>query len=156
MPISVFAMLLFAICTWLGAGILETVMRDFAAEVGMQTWVFVAVPGLLTMLFALLLYQNAAAQIRTVAESMTRALLVGILTWIALTAMISFMWCPGYRMLRCSSDVLLVTGVVGGGPLLGAVLVGGFIVGLLLKRRVAWLAYEAPPPRRAQEVADAE
>lgn len=158
MPLSVFAMLLFAICTWLGAGMLETVMRDFAAEVGMQTWVFVAVPGLLAMLFALLLYQNAAARIQTVAESMTRALLVGIITWIALTAMISFMWCPGYRMLRCSSDVLLVTGIIGGGPLLAGVLVAGFVVGLLLKRRVGWLTYEAEarPPRRVGEAADAE
>lgn len=156
MPIAIFAMLLFAICTWLGAGTLETVMRDFAGQVGVKTWVFIAVPGLLAMLFSLVLYQNAAARIRTVAESMTRALLVGIVTWIASTAMISFMWCPGYRLLRCSSDVLLVTGVIGGGPLLAAVLVAGFIVGLLLKRRVDWLTYEAPPPRRAPETPDAK
>jgi len=156
MPIAIFAMLLFAICTWLGAGMLETVMRDFAGEVGVRTWVFVAVPGLLAMLFSLLLYQNAAARIRTVAESMTRALLAGILTWIALAGMISFMWCPGYRLLRCSSDVLLVTGIIGGGPLLAGVLVAGFLIGLLLKRRVGWLTYEAPPPRRAGETADAE
>lgn len=155
MPIAIFAMLLFAICTWLGAGMVEAVMRDFAGEIGVKTWVFVAVPGLIAMLFSLLLYQNAAARIRTVAESMTRALLVGIATWIAITALISFMWCPGYRLLRCSSDVLLVTGIVGGGPLLAAVLMAGFIVGLLLRRRVAWLAYEAPPPRRAGETIDA-
>ena len=156
MPIAIFAMLLFAICTWLGAGMVETVMLDFAGELGVKTWVFVAVPGLVAMLFSLLLYQNAATRIQTVAESMTRALLVGIATWLAVTAMISFMWCPGYRLLRCSSDVLLVTGIVGGGPLLAAVLVAGFIVGLLLKRRVAWLAYEAPPPRQAGETADAD
>jgi hypothetical protein len=156
MPVSVFAMLLFAICTWLGAGMIETVMRDFAAQVHMQTWVFVAVPGLLAMLFSLMLYQNAARQIRTIPESMTRALLVGILTWLAITAMISFMWCPDYRRLRCSSDVLLLTGVVGGGPLLAGVLVAGFVVGLLLKRRVGWLTYEEPPPRRVEESADAE
>ena len=157
MPIPVFAMLLFAICTWLGAGLIETVMRDFAAEVSMQTWVFVAVPGLLAMLFSLLLYRNAAEQIRTVAESMTRALLVGIVTWLALTAMITSMWCPGYRLLRCSSDVLLVTGIIGGGPLLASVLVAGFVVGLVLKRRVSWLTYEAlTPPRRVEGPADAE
>ncbi len=157
MPVSVFAMLLFAICTWLGAGMLETVMRDFAAEVGMQTWVFVAVPGLLAMLFACCSTRTRPRASSTVAESMTRALLVGIITWIALTAMISFMWCPGYRMLRCSSDVLLVTGIIGGGPLLAGVLVAGFVVGLVLKRRVGWLTYEAPrPPRRVGETADAE
>lgn len=156
MPIAVFTMLLFAICTWLGAGTVETVMRDFAAEVGVRTWVFVAVPGLLAMLFSLLLYQNAARRIRTVRESLSRALLVGIGTWISVAALIAFMWCPGYRALACTSDVLLVTGIVGGGPLLAGVLVAGFIVGMLLRNRVSWLTYEAPPPRRVTDTADAE
>ena len=147
MPIAIFAMLLFAICTWLGAGMVETVMSDFATEVGMPTWVFVAVPGLLAMLFSFLIYQNAARRITTVRESMTRALLVGIATWLGIAAMISYMWCPDSRTLSCTSDVLLVTGIVGGGPLLMAVLVAGFVVGTLVLRRVSWLTYEAPPPR---------
>jgi hypothetical protein len=37
---------------------------------------------------------------------------------------------------------LLVTGVVGGGPLLLACLVAGLIVGVVLKRRVSWLTYK--------------
>lgn len=156
MPFPIFAMLLFAICTWLGAGMVETVMRDFAAEVGMRTWVFVAVPGLFAMLFSLLLYSGGARKIATVRESLSRALLVGIATWIAVTVLISWFWCPGYRALACASDVLLVTGVVGGGPLLAAVLVAGFILGGLLKRRVSWLEYEAAPPRRVEEPPRAE
>ena len=103
MPIAIFAMLLFAICTWLGAGAVEGVMRDFAGEVGMRTWIFVAVPGLLTMLFALLLYHDAPLRVRSIRESVTRGIFVGILTWVAVAAMISFMWCPGYRALACSS-----------------------------------------------------
>ena len=59
MPISIFSMLVFAIFTWLGAGAVESVMRDFAVEVNMRTWIFIAVPGLLAMLFALLLYRDA-------------------------------------------------------------------------------------------------
>jgi hypothetical protein len=156
MPFAVFAMLLFAICTWLGAGMVESVMRDFAAEVGMRTWVFVAVPGLFAMLFSLLLYSGAARKIATVRESLSRALLVGLATWIAVTVMISWLWCPGYRALACGSDVLLVTGVVGGGPLLAAVLVAGIILGTLLKRRVSWLEYEPAPPRRIEEPPRAE
>jgi hypothetical protein len=156
MPIAIFAMLLFAIATWLGAGMVEALMRDFATEVGMSTWVFIAVPGLLAMLFTLALYHNAASRIRTVQESVTRALLVGILIWLAVTAMISVMWCPGHRALRCASDVLLVTGIVAGGPLLAAVMVAGLIIGLLLKRRVGWLTYEEAPPRRAPDALDAE
>jgi hypothetical protein len=150
MTIAVFAMLVFAIFTWLGAGAVEGVMNDFATEVGMPTWVFIAIPGLLSMLFSLLLYQNAATKITAMRESMTRALLVGIATWIGVAAMISYMWCPGYRTLACTSDVLLVTGIIGGGPLLVAVLVSGFVVGTLVLRRVTWLTYERPPPRRAE------
>jgi len=150
MPIAVFAMLVFAIFTWLGAGTVETVMNDFAQEVGMSTWIFIAIPGLLSMLFSFLLYQNAATKVTTLRESMTRALLVGIATWIGVSAMISYMWCPGSRTLSCTSDVLLVSGIVGGGPLLAAVLVAGFVVGTLLLRRVTWLTYERPPPPRAE------
>jgi len=150
MPIAVFAMLVFAIFTWLGAGTVETVMNDFAQEVGMSTWTFIAIPGLLSMLFSFLLYQNAAAKITTLRESMTRALLVGIATWIGVSAMISYMWCPGSRTLSCTSDVLLVSGIVGGGPLLVAVLVAGFVVGTLLLRRVTWLTYGQPPSPRAE------
>jgi hypothetical protein len=148
MPIAIFAMLLFGICTWLGAGTVETVMTDFAVEAGMKTWVFIAIPGLLAMLFSLPLYHNAAKRITTMRESMTRALLVGIATWLAVTAMISYMWCPGSRRLECTSDVLVVTGIIGGGPLLAGVLVAGFVVGTLLMRRVSWLTYEPPPARR--------
>ena len=150
MPIAVFAMLVFAIFTWLGAGMVETVMNDFANEVGMSTWIFIAIPGLLSMLFSFLLYRNAASKITTLRESMTRALLVGIATWIGVAAMISYMWCPGSRTLSCTSDVLLVSGIIGGGPLLVAVLVAGFVVGTLLLRRVTWLTYERPPPTRAE------
>lgn len=156
MPFPIFTMLLFATCTWLGAGMVETVMRDFAGEVGMRTWIFVAVPGLLAMLFSVLLYTGAARKITTIRESISRALLVGIATWVAVAAMISWMWCPGYRALSCTSDVLLVTGIVGGGPLLTAVLVAGFVAGTLLKRRVSWLEYEPPPPRRAEETPRAD
>lgn len=156
MPIAIFSMLVFAIFTWLGAGMIETVMRDFATEIGMRTWVFIAVPGLLAMLFSLLLFHDAATRITKVQESMSRALLVGIATWLAVTAMISFMWCPGYRMLRCSSDVLLVTGIVGGGPLLAAVLLAGLVIGLVLRRRVGWLQYEAERARPSVGSADAE
>lgn len=141
MPVTIFAMLVFGICTWLGAGVVEAVMRDFAVETGVSTWVFVIVPGLLAMLFSLLLYGKAVDTIDGVRQSLSRALLVGVLTWLAVTVFVSSLWCPGYRALSCARDVALVTGVVGGGPLLIAVLVAGTIVGIVLKRRVQWLSY---------------
>jgi hypothetical protein len=84
--------------------------------------------------------------ITTVEQSMSRALLVGLSTWIAVALLISLLWCPGYRALRCASDVLLVTGLVGGAPVLAGALVAGLVLGLVLKKRVTWLSYDASAP----------
>ncbi len=89
MPIAIFAMLVFGICSLLGAGLVEAVMRNFADEAGVPTWVFITVPGLLSMLFALLLYRKAASNISGVRQSLSRALAVAILTWLALVIYIS-------------------------------------------------------------------
>jgi hypothetical protein len=142
MPIAVFAMLVFGICCLLGAGLVEVVMRNFAVEVGVPTWVFIIVPGLLSMLFALLLYRNAAKDITGIRQSLSRALAVAIFTWLALAVYVSSLWCPGYRALNCARDVVIVITAIGGGPLLLAALVAGTVVGIVLKRRVDWLSYK--------------
>jgi hypothetical protein len=105
MPVSIFAMLVFGICAWLGAGVIEPVMRDFAGEAGMKTWVFVIVPGLLTMLFALIFYRRAATEMAGLDQSLSRALTVAIATWLAVSVLISALWCPGYRAFACSMNV---------------------------------------------------
>jgi hypothetical protein len=146
MPVSIFAMLVFGICAWFGAGVIEPVMRDFAGEAGMQTWVFVIVPGLLTMLFALIFYRKAATEMAGFEQSLSRALTVAIATWLAVAALISYLWCPGYRAFGCTMNVALVTGIIGGGPLLMSALIAGAIVGIVLKRRVGWLSYPGASP----------
>ena len=151
MPVSIFATVVFGICTWLGVAIREPLMRDFAQEVEVRTWVFVSVPGFFAMLFALLLYRRATTTITTIEQSMSRALLVGLSTWIAVSLLISALWCPGYRAFRCSSDVLLVTGIIGGGPALAGALVAGLVVGLVLKKRVPWLSYDEGSPEPEPE-----
>lgn len=159
MPVSIFAMLLFGICTWLSVAVREPLMLDFAREVDVRTWVFVSVPGFFAMLFALLLYRRAATLITNVEQSMSRALLVGLSTWIAVAVLISLLWCPGYRALRCTSDVLLVTGIIGGAPVLAGALLAGFVLGLVLKKRVPWLSYEgsaAVPEPAPKNALDAE
>jgi hypothetical protein len=150
MPIAVFAMLVFGICCLLAAGLVEVVMRNFAGEAGVSTWVFILVPGLLSMLFALLLYRKAASHITGIKESLSRALAVAILTWLALAVYISFLWCPGYRALSCARDVVLVITVIGGGLLLLAALIAGTVVGLVLKRRVDWLSYKGSSRKIAE------
>ena len=142
MPLTIFAMLVFGICSLLGAGLVEAVMRNFAVEVGVPTWVFITVPGLLSMLFALLLYRRAASNITGIKQSLSRALAVAMLTWLALGIYISFLWCPGYRALSCARDVAIVLTAIGGGPLLLAALIAGTIVGIVLKRPVDWLTYK--------------
>jgi len=142
MPIAVFAMLVFGICCLLAAGLVEVVMRNFAGEAGVPTWVFIIVPGFMSMLFSLFLYRKAARNVSGIRQSLSRALTVAILTWLAVSVYISALWCPGYRALSCARDVVLVTTVVGGGPLLLAALIAGTIVGLVLKRRVDWLSYK--------------
>ena len=141
MPIAVFAMLVFGICALLAAGLVEVVMRNFAGEAGVRPWVFIIVPGLLSILFALLLYRRAATDIKGIRESLSRALAVALLTWVTLCVYISFLWCPGYRVLSCARDVALVITGVGGGPLLLAALIAGTVGGVVLKRRVDWLSY---------------
>ena len=142
MPIAVFAMLVFGICCLLAAGLVEVVMRNFAGEAGVPTWVFIIVPCFMSMLFSLFLYRKAARDVSGIRQSLSRALTVAILTWLAVSVYISALWCPGYRALSCGRDVILVTTVVGGGPLLLAALIAGTIVGLVLKRRVDWLSYK--------------
>lgn len=142
MPVTIFAMLVFGICALLGAGLVEVVMRNFAGEAGVPTWVFVTAPALLSMLFALLLYRKAVSNISGIKQSLSRALLVALLTWLALGVYISSLWCPGYRALGCARDVAIVLTAIGGGPLLLAALIAGTIVGIVLKRRVDWLTYK--------------
>jgi len=141
MPVAVFAMLVFGICSSLAAGAVEAVMRNFAGEAGVPPWVFIIVPGLFAMLFALLGYRNASTHIAGIKQSLSRALMVALFTWLAVVTYVSALWCPGYRVLSCVRDVALVTAVIGGGPLMLAVLIGGTIVGIVLKRRVDWLSY---------------
>ena len=120
-------------------------MRNFAVEAGVPTWVFITAPALLSMLFALLLYRKAVSNISGIKQSLSRALLVAILTWLALGVYISSLWCPGYRALGCARDVAIVLTAIGGGPLLLAALIAGTIVGIVLKRHVDWLTYKGAP-----------
>ena len=150
MPIAVFAMLVFGICSLLAAGAVEPVMHDFAGEAGVSTWIFILVPALFAMLFTLLLYRRAVTDISGIKQSLSRAVAVAIFTWLAVTVYVSWLWCPGYRLLSCARDVAVVTGIIGGGPLLIAATLAGAIVGILLKRRVDWLSYQGAARKIAE------
>jgi hypothetical protein len=157
MPIQLFIVLVYGICCWLAIAIIEPLMRSFALEAGMATWLFIAIPGLLAMLFAVLSYLRAATLVTSMEHSLSRALLVALATWIAVTLMIAWLWCPLHSALRCFSNTLLTTGIVGGGPLLIGAMVSGTIVGFVLRHRPPWVTFGerkvimAPDPKPAPD-----
>jgi hypothetical protein len=143
-PLQVFVAIVFGICTWMGLATIEPLMRSFAAEAGVASWLFVAVPGLLAMFFAVLAYVDAVNLVTGMLKSLSRALLVGLATWSAVAIFIAWLWCPAHNALRCFSTSLIASGIVGGGPLLIGALVAGGIVGLVIRRRPSWIAFGAP------------
>jgi len=155
MPLQLFIVLVYGICSWLAIAVIEPLMRSFAAEAGMATWLFVAIPGLLTMLFALFAYRGAAGRVTTLEQSASRGLLVALLTWIAVALLIAWLWCPAANALRCFSNSLITSGIVGGGPILLGAIVAALVVGLVLRRRPDWLNYGDRPKAAALPAAEA-
>ena len=134
------AALLFAICGGLAATSMQFTLREFALESGVNRWVFVAVPGLFAALFALVVYQGAERRVQTVGQSMSRGLLVALLTWLGFSALATAVWFPIEDFFGWLSTVLLISGFVGGGPMLLAALIAGALVGWLIKHRAkAWV-----------------
>jgi len=134
------AALLFAVCGCLAAASLQFTLREFATESGVNRWVFVIVPGLVAALFAMIIYQGAEKRVKTVGQSLSRGLLVALLTWIGFSALATAVWFPIEDFFRWLSTVLLISGVVGGGPMLLAALIPGAAMGVLIKQRGAtWM-----------------
>jgi hypothetical protein len=134
MTVPLFAGFVFGIFGMLAAGSVEYTLREFAAEGGVNRLIFVAVPGLFAMMFALMIYQHAEKRITTVAQSLSRAILVALLTWISFSVLATWVWSPA-NSLRWFSTALIVSGIIGGGPMLIAALGAGGLVGWLIKRR---------------------
>jgi hypothetical protein len=134
------AALLFAICGGLAAASMQFTLREFAVESGVNRWVFIVVPGLFSALFALIVYQGAEKRVRSVGQSLSRGLLVAILTWFGFSTLATAVWFPVQDFFNWLSTVLLISGVVGGGPMLLAGLIPGALVGFLIKQRgTAWV-----------------
>lgn len=154
MPLQLFIVLVFGICCWLAIAVIEPLMRSFAVEAGMASWLFVAIPGLLAMLLSLFAYRGATQRVNSLENSASRALLVALLTWIAVASLIAWLWCPWHSALACYSNALIMSGIIGGGPLLAGSFVAAAVVFLVLNRRPGWLSYgRAPKPAAAEATA---
>jgi len=140
LSVPLVAALLFAIGGGLASASMQFPLREFSVESGVNRWVFVAVPGLFAALFALLVYQGAEQRVKTVGQSLSRGLLVALLTWFGFSALATLVWFPVQDFFQWLSTVLLISGVVGGGPMLLAALIPGALVGFMIKQRgAAWV-----------------
>jgi hypothetical protein len=138
---AMIASLVFGACGLLAAAGVEFLLRAFADEAGVNRWIFVAVPGWFAMLFALMFYQDARRKIKRLGESVSRGLLIALMTWFSFSLLATLVWCPQHQFGPCFGHTLLAAGVVGGGPMLAAALVGGILTGVLIIR----------PPRKGAE-----
>jgi hypothetical protein len=93
------------------------------------------VPALFAMLYSLILYQSAERKIRRVGESVSRGILVMLLTWFSFASLCSWTWCQPHDFGACLSRTLLISGVVGGGPMLLGAIGAGILTGVLIIRR---------------------
>jgi hypothetical protein len=140
MSVPLFAGFVFGICAALAAGSVEFTLRRFAEEGGVNRIIFVAVPGLFAMMFAIFIYQQSKSKITQISQSISRGILVALLTWIAFSALATWVWCLPENYGSCFGNFLLVSGLVGGGPMLAAALVAGALVGWLIKQqRLSWV-----------------
>ncbi len=138
---AMIAALIFGAFGLLASAAVQFVLGSFADEVGVNRWIFIAVPGLLAMLFAMMLFQDARRKIRKMGESVSRGILIALLTWISFSLLATLVGCPAREMGQCFSHLLLAAGVVGGGPMLAGALLAGLVTGMIIIR----------PPRKALE-----
>jgi hypothetical protein len=131
---SVIACVVFGMCGLLAAGAVEYLLSALADNAGVNRWIFIAVPALFAMFYALILYQGLGRKLLSLRESISRGILIALLTWASFSFMASLVWCSSEDFGQCFSHALLASAIVGGGPMLAAALVGGALVGVLIVR----------------------
>ena len=139
---AVIASVVFGACGLLAAAGVEFLMRAMADEAGINRWIFVSVPALFAMFFALVFYQDARRKIKRLGESVSRGILIALMTWISFSLLATMVWCSPKQFGQCLGHTLLAAGIVGGGPMLAAALIGGILTGMIIIR---------PPSRKGVE-----
>jgi hypothetical protein len=106
-----------------------------AEGAGLNTWAFMMVPALLAMLYALLVYQRAERKIRRVGESISRGILVMLLTWVSIAVAITWARYQPREFGYYLGTSLTASGIIGGGPMLLCALAAGTLSGVLIIRK---------------------
>ncbi len=135
LSIPILAALLFGAFAALAASTLYSVLARFAREGGVDEWTLVAVPALFAMLFALLVYRRAEDRVQSISQSLSRGLLVALLTWIGFSALATWVWCAPELYADCFRQALLISGALGGGQMLLAALAAATIIGYAIRAR---------------------
>ena len=135
MSAATIASLVFFVFASIAAAAVEFLLRAFAEQAGVNRWVFAMVPALFAMLYSMILFQQAERKVRRVGESVSRGILVMLLTWISFAGLASWFWCPREEFGVCLSHTLILSGMVGGGPMLLSALGAGVLTGVLIIRR---------------------
>ena len=137
LSIPTLAALLFGVFGMLAAASTYPLMSRFATEAVISEWIFIAVPALLAALFALFVYRGAENRVRSIGQSLSRGLLVAILTWTGFSAMATWTWCIPVNYGECFRDALMLSGALGGGQLLLAALAAAAVAGYAIRARTA-------------------
>ena len=135
LSIPTLAALLFGAFGALAAASLHTVLSRFADEAGVDEWIIITVPALLAMLIGLVVYRNAVSRISKIGQSLSRGLLVAVLTWVGFSALATWAWCVPTLYSECFRHTMMVSGVLGGGQMLLAALAAATIVGYVIRKR---------------------
>ena len=133
LSIPIVAALLFGVSFALAAVSTRLVLARFAREAGVTDWIFIVVPALFAMLFALIVFQGASKHVKTINQSLSRGLLVAILTWISFSGLATWAWCLPEHYGDCFSQALMISGALGGGQMLLAALIGAAITGYAIR-----------------------
>jgi hypothetical protein len=127
------AALLFGAFVALAGASQHTVLARLAEEAGIDEWALVAVPALLAMLCALIVYRRAVDRVKNIGQSLSRGLLVALLTWVSFSALVSWGWCIPTLFAACMTKAMMISGALGGGQLLLASLVAAAIMGYVIR-----------------------
>lgn len=121
----------------LGQQGLDNAIAFFALESGVGMSTMVGMVPFMAGVYAVISYLGAARRVTRIGQSMSRALLVMLLTWTSFSAWAMKLWCLPHDYGVCYSRMLTVSCLLGGGPVLLAGLIAGYLMGRGILQRAS-------------------
>jgi hypothetical protein len=137
LSIPTLAALLYGAFVAMAVATVYEVLSRLADEAGIDLLILIAAPAGIAMVTALVIYRRAGDRIRNISQSLSRGLLVAVLTWLAFAALSTWAWCIPSIYGECFRHTLLVSGTLVGGQLLAGCLAAAAITGYAIRTRAA-------------------